>query len=121
MEIRINKDIRKYTETVFLGLTARQFIFSCLAAAVAAASYFALRGRAAPETVSWACILSAAPFAALGFINYHGMTAERLLKAWIKSEILTPRRICHGGRNIYFERMRGDIAAAVRKESCRID
>ena len=39
------------------------------------------------------CILGAAPFAACGFFSYHGMTAEQLLWAWIKSEILMPKRL----------------------------
>ena len=29
------------------------------------------------ETTSWICIIAAAPFAALGFVKYNGMTAEK--------------------------------------------
>ena len=55
------------------------------------------------ETVSWMCVLGAAPFAALGFIKYHGMTAEQFLWAWIKSEILMPKRLVFRPENMYYE------------------
>ena len=45
------------------------------------------------------CMLGAAPFAALGFIKYNGMTAEKIAKAWIRSEILMPKKILFGGTN----------------------
>ena len=32
MEIRINKEIREYTENMFFGLSMRQFIFSVVEA-----------------------------------------------------------------------------------------
>jgi hypothetical protein len=33
------------------------------------------------ETVSWVCILGAAPFAALGFVKYNGMTVALQMKS----------------------------------------
>ena len=35
MEVKINREIRNYTESVFFGLSLRQFIFSVLAVGVA--------------------------------------------------------------------------------------
>ena len=35
MEVKINKEIRNYTESMFFGLSLRQFIFSLLACGVA--------------------------------------------------------------------------------------
>ena len=76
MEVKINREIRSYTESMFFGLSMRQFIFSVLAVGVAVGLYFLLRPCFGVETVSWMCILGAVPFALLGFLNYHGMTAE---------------------------------------------
>lgn len=76
MEVKINKEIRNYTESMFFGLSLRQFVFSLLAIGVAIGLYFFLKPYVGVETVSWMCILGAAPFAALGFVSYHGMTAE---------------------------------------------
>lgn len=86
MEVKINREIRNYTESMFFGLSLRQFIFSVLACGVAVGLYFLLRPYVGTETVSWVCILGAAPFAALGFVKYNGMTAEKAIYAWIKSE-----------------------------------
>ena len=86
MEVKINREIRNYTESMFFGLSMRQFIFSALAAGVAVVLYFVLKPIVGMETVSWVCILGAAPFAAMGFITYHGMTAEQFLLTWIRAD-----------------------------------
>ena len=43
LEVKINKEIRNYTESMFFGLSLRQFIFSLLACGVAVGLYFILR------------------------------------------------------------------------------
>ena len=98
MEIRINKEIRNYTESMFFGLNTRQFIFSLLAVGIAVAIYFGLRGYLGTETVSWLCILGAAPFAALGFLRYNGMPAEKFIAAF-----LMPKRLLFQPTNVYYE------------------
>lgn len=108
MEVKINKEIREYTENMFFGLSLRQFIFSVVACGVAVGIYFGLRNVLGTETVSWVCILGAAPFAALGFITYHGMTAEKFLWAWIKSEILLPKRLTFRPTNLYYEALKDE-------------
>lgn len=93
MDIQINKEFRDYSETIYFGLNMRQLIFSALAVGVAVGSYFLLKPYLSMETLSWLCIILAAPFAALGFVTYNGMTAEQFVWAFIKSEILTPKRL----------------------------
>ena len=44
--------------------------------------------KAAEETVSWVCIVGAAPIAVAGFFQYNGMTLEKFLWAWFKSSFL---------------------------------
>lgn len=109
MEVKINREIRDYTESMFFGLSFRQFVFSLIACVVAVGLYFLLRPYVGMETVSWMCVLGAAPFAALGFFRYHGMTAEQFLWAWIKSEILIPKRLIFRPENIYYETMKPNI------------
>lgn len=99
MEVKINKEIKEYNETMFFGLSVRQFIFAVLACGAAVGIYFGCRSFMGTETLSWVCMLGAAPFAALGFIKYNGMTAEKIAKAWIRSEILMPKKILFGGTN----------------------
>ena len=40
MEVKINREIRNYTEAMFFGLSMRQFIFSACACVVAVGLYF---------------------------------------------------------------------------------
>ncbi len=109
MEVKINREIRNYTEAMFFGLSLRQFIFSVLACGVAVGVYFLLKPHFGTETVSWMCILAAAPFAALGFIKYNGMTAEKFVWAWIKSEFLMPKKLVFRSTNTYFELMKPNM------------
>ena len=106
MEVKINREIRNYTESMFFGLTMRQFVFSLLAVGVAVGLYFLLRPYVGTETVSWMCVLGAAPFAALGFVSYHGMTAEQFVWVWFKSEFLMPKRLTFKPVNLYYEAVR---------------
>lgn len=101
MEVKINREIRDYSESVYFGLNLRQFIFSILACGVAVGLYFLLRPLLGIETLSWLCILGAAPFAALGFFKYHGMTAEKAMLAYIKSEFLMPKELKFQSTNYY--------------------
>ena len=80
-----------------------------LVVAVAVGLYFLLKPYVGTETVSWMCILGAAPFAALGFITYHGMTAEQFIWAWIRSQLLEPNEIRFESSNFYYEALKDKI------------
>lgn len=110
MEVKINREIRGYTESMYFGLSMRQFFFSVLAVIVAVGLYFLLKPAIGMETTSWVCILGAAPFAAMGFITYHGMTAEQFVWAWLRSELLEPKEIRFEPVNVYYEAMKSSIA-----------
>lgn len=103
MEVKINREIRDYSEDVYFGLNLRQFVFSVIACGVAVGLYFLLKPFFGIETLSWVCILGAAPFAAIGFFKYHGMTAEKALVTYLKSEILMPKELKFVSKNIYDE------------------
>ncbi len=121
MEVKINREIRDYTETMFFGLSLRQFIFSVLACGVAAGLYFILRPYFGIETLSWLCILGAVPFALLGFITYHGMSAEQFLWAWIRSEILEPKHFGVKGGNYYYLILQEDIQNGCNRKEKKHD
>lgn len=78
-------------------------LFSMLACGAAVGLYFLLRPYLGLEILSWMCIVGAAPFAALGFVTYHGMTAEQLFLVWIRSELLEPKRIKFTCTTLYYE------------------
>lgn len=109
LEVKINREIRNYTESMFFGLSMRQFVFSVLAILVAVGLYFLLKPHFGTETVSWMCILGVAPFAALGFITYHGMTAGQFLWAWLRSELLEPKELRFESSNLYYEALKDKL------------
>ena len=115
MEIKINKEIRSYQEAVFMGLSLRQLLFSILAVGAAVGVYFGLKNVLGQETVSWLCVIAAFPFAILGFIKYHGMTAEQFLKAYIESELLTPKELKSVPVNMYADLMKDSSIREVLK------
>lgn len=109
MEVKINKEIRNYMESIFFGLSLRQFIFSVFACGVAVGLFFLLRPYFGTETLSWVCILGALPFAIMGFVKYNGMTAEQFVWAWIKSELLMPKKLMFYPDNLYYEALKPNI------------
>ena len=117
MEVKINKEIRDYTESVYFGLSLRQFIFSILACSMAVILYFVFRPYFGIETLSWLCILGAVPFAAIGFIKYNGMNAEEFLLAYIRSEFLTPKELVFNPTNYYYEILKGRIGDEKKDEN----
>ena len=58
MEVKINKEIRDYTESVYFGLSLRQFIFSILACEMAVVLYFVFIPYFGIDTLSWLSIIA---------------------------------------------------------------
>lgn len=115
-EIKINKEIRDYTESILLGLSLRQTIFSILACAVACGLYFLFKERLGTEVTSWLCMLGAAPFAALGFIRFQGMYTEDIVKTALYSFLLSSTNLINKPFNLY-EEIFNSIINQSRKES----
>lgn len=103
IEVKIPKEVRQHKETIFFGLSSRQFICAVLAVAIAVFVYLFASQVIGKQTASWLCILAAAPVAVAGFFSYNSLTLEQFLWAVVKSEIL-----CAGNRpfvseNFYYE------------------
>ena len=101
IEVRINKEVRDYQESIFFGLSLRQLIFALLAVLVAVGVYFGLRNIVGSGEIGWICVLSAFPFAMGGFFTYNGMTFEKFLLALIRSELLYPKKLIFRSENLY--------------------
>ncbi|MCK9480116.1 MAG: PrgI family protein [Firmicutes bacterium] len=120
MEIRINKEIKDYHESLFFGLSFRQFLCSAAALAMAVGVYFGFRDIVGKETVSWLCIVCAAPIAAAGFFQYHSMNFEEFIVAYIKSEFLyTGIRVFQSENILYniYREVLNDTTKQTKKES----
>ena len=116
MEVKINKEIREYTESLFFGLNMRQCLFSALACIVAVLIYFLFIDKLGMEMTSWLCMLGAAPFAALGFIKYQGMNAEHIvITAW-RSFLLSNTQLVSRQINLYYDCMRSYLLEKQKEE-----
>lgn len=117
MEVRINKEVRNYQEGLFFGLSLRQCVFALLAVGVAVGVYFGLRPVLGTGEIGWVCVLSAFPFALGGFFQYNGMTLERFLLAFLRAELLCPKRLVFKSDDLYTKIMENSSA----KEALKLD
>ena len=117
IEVRINKEVRDYQESVFFGLSLRQLIFALLAVLVAVGVYFGLRNIVGSGDIGWMCILAAFPFALGGFFTYNGMTFEKFLLALIRSELLYPPKLAFRSENLYAKALKNSSI----KEALKLD
>ena len=89
MEIKIPKEIRRHKETIFFGLSTRQFVCSMLAVGSAVGVYFV--------TKSW----FGTEIAVGGFFNYNDLNFEQFVWAWFKSQVLFAQPRVFKAENIY--------------------
>jgi Na+/melibiose symporter-like transporter len=102
MEVKLLKEIRNYSESIFFGLSLRQFLFAALAVGSSVAVYFITHGVLHDEIVGWLCILAALPGATLGFFRYQGLSAEQFIRAAIRF-FLAPAKLPRKNTNTYYE------------------
>ena len=89
-----------------------------LAILSAVGMYFGLRRYVGTEIIGWLCILVAIPFALAGFVRFQGMTAEKFVVQFSRSEILMPKYlVCHP-YNLYAEVLSAD---SKYKEVLKVD
>ena len=106
MEIKINKEVRRHKETIFFGLSTRQFTCALFAVGAAVGIYLVGKPALGQETASWLCIVGAAPIAFTGFFHYNGLTFEQFVCAFVKSELLCSRPRLFRADNLYFSALR---------------
>ncbi len=78
--IEINKNIDNYKESVVLGLSARQLVYSVLSVAVGGGIVLLLYRYVGLTVSAYIAIPVVAPIAMTGFYSYHGMTFMEMMK-----------------------------------------
>ena len=119
MELKINTEIKNYTESIFFGLSLRQFIFSAAACGIAAFIYLSLNQKLGTEITSWICIFVSLPFAALGFITFQGMTFEKIVVVAFYSLLLSKTKIISKPINIYYDMTKHIIEKDIKEAKKR--
>lgn len=119
IEVKINKEVRNYQESLFFGLNLRQLTFSALAVAASLAVYFGLKTAlgSVGDWGGWLCVLAAFPFALCGFLQYNGLTFEQFIIAFLRSEVLCPQKLTFKSDNLYAK----CLANSSIKEALKID
>ena len=116
-EIELNKEVLDYKESIFFGLSLRQFICAGLAVMIAVIVWFATRGILAKEIRSWLCLILACPFAVAGFFKFNTLTLEQFLWQMIKTCLI------YRGRRVYksvnSDRLENDKILKERSKDCR--
>ena len=116
-EIELNKEVLDYKESIFFGLSLRQFVCASLAVMIAVIVWFGTRDILAKEIRSWLCLILACPFAVAGFFKFNTLTLEQFLWQMIKTCLI------YRGRRVYksvnSDRLENDKILKERSKDCR--
>ena len=85
MIIEINKDIEKYQESVAMGLSAKQLLYSVLALGSGCAIVFLLYKKIGLTFSCYVAVPVVAPIALCGFYSYNGMGFREVFTRYMKS------------------------------------
>lgn len=85
MIIEINKDIEKYQESVAMGLTAKQLVYSILALGSGCLIVFLLYEKIGLTFSCYVAVPVVAPIALCGFYSYNGMGFREVFMRYMRS------------------------------------
>ena len=85
MIIEINKDIEKYQESVAMGLSAKQLLYSVIALGSGCAIVFLLYEKIGLTFSCYVAVPIVAPIALCGFYSYNGMGFREVFTRYMKS------------------------------------
>ena len=85
MIIEINKDIEKYQESVAMGLTAKQLVYSILALGSGCLIVFLLYEKIGLTFSCYVAVPVVAPIALCGFYSYNGMGFREVFTRYMRS------------------------------------
>lgn len=85
MIIEINKDIEKYQESVAMGLSAKQLVYSILALGSGCIIVFLLYEKIGLTFSCYVAVPIVAPIALCGFYSYNGMGFREVFTRYMRS------------------------------------
>lgn len=83
--IEINKDIEKYQESVAMGLSAKQLVYSILALGSGCVIVFLLYEKIGLTFSCYVAVPVVAPIALCGFYSYNGMGFREVFTRYMRS------------------------------------
>ena len=120
MIIEINKDIEKYQESMAMGLSAKQLVYSILALGSGCIIVFLLYEKIGLTFSCYVAVPIVAPIALCGFYSYNGMGFREVFTRYMRSIFRNKALVfkASGYREMRAEIRAGEEAekrAAVRK------
>ena len=113
MIIEINKDIEKYQESVAMGLTAKQLIYSVLALGSGCLIVFLLYEKIGLTFSCYVAVPIVAPIALCGFYSYNGMGFREVFTRYMRSIFRNKTLVFKSGG---YREMREEIRAREEAE-----
>lgn len=99
MIIEISKDIERYKESVILGLTLKQFLFSACSLIVGAGLVLLLHNRIGVTLSCYIATPVVAPIALGGFYSYNGMGFYEMVSRLAKTTFRNSPLLCSSTEN----------------------
>ena len=100
MEIELSEDLQHYKESLVLGLTAKQFLFSALALGVGTGIVLLLYEKIGITLSCYVATPFVVPLALTGFYNYHGLTFWQFAGKMIYFSFFN-RPLVYGSTDLY--------------------
>lgn len=108
MIIEINKDIEKYQESVAMGLSAKQLVYSILALSSGCLVVFLLYEKIGLTFSCYVAVPIVAPIALCGFYSYNGMGFWEVFTRYMRSIFRNKELVFRSGG---YREMRAEIRA----------
>lgn len=97
IQTRVSKDLTKYTENFFFGMSLRQTLLSAAGVCVTTLSYIFLM------VPGIAAVGLGLPFFAFAFLRPDGLPASQWLRCWARAVLIRPKIRVHAPENELYE------------------
>lgn len=91
MKVKMTRDLNKYKPKFIAGLTVRQALSLLVCILVVVPSYFFLKKYLDEDSVEWIILLIGGLILAFGWVEYQGLTFEKILLERINTIFILPK------------------------------
>lgn len=91
MKVKMTRDLNKYKPKFIAGLTVRQALSLLICILVVVPSYFFLKKYLDENSVEWIILLIGGLILAFGWVEYQGLTFEKILLERINTIFILPK------------------------------
>ena len=119
MIIKINEDVESYKESVVMGLTGRQFIFSGMAILVGAGIVLCLFSKIGIMASCYIATPVIIPIALMGYYQMNGMNFFQFFSRFVKSFKAKPLGYHSTENKGEYDKLRAPLTTVDNTKKCR--